>query len=124
MENESRQLRALIIVAVVLCAVIIGYNAFFVPEISDYQYFTASQTEALPGDSSDATEKTSSSLLIHINTATEEELDELPGIGPVTAAAIVAYREENGGFRSVEEIMNVDRIGEKTYEKIKPYITL
>lgn len=59
---------------------------------------------------------------ININTASEAELCNIPGIGAVRAAAIVAYRQEKGGFASVEEIMNVSGIKEGTYEKIKDNI--
>lgn len=128
MEGETKQLKALIVVAVLLCAVIIGYNAFFVPDASSYQYFVASQLgsavdSGTGGVKSDQTESLATGL-ININTASEEELDTLPGIGPVTAAAIVAYREEQGSFQSLEEVKNVNRIGEKTFEKIKDYITV
>ncbi len=57
-------------------------------------------------------------LKIDLNAASLEELDSLPGIGPVLAQRIIDYREQNDGFRSVSEIVNVNGIGEKTYEKI------
>ena len=56
---------------------------------------------------------------ININTATEQELESLTGIGPATAKNIIRYREEYGGFSSIEEIKNVKRIGDKIFEKIK-----
>ena len=56
---------------------------------------------------------------ININAATEQELESLKGIGPATAKNIIRYREEYGGFSSIEEIKNVKRIGEKIFEKIK-----
>ena len=59
---------------------------------------------------------------IDINTASEAELCNVPGIGAVRAAAIIAYRQENGGFSSVEDIMNVNGIKEGTFEKIKDSI--
>lgn len=59
---------------------------------------------------------------ININTASEAQLCEIPGIGATRAAAIVAYRQESGGFRSIEDIMNVSGIKEGTYAKIKDSI--
>ena len=62
-------------------------------------------------------------LKIDINTAGAEELQTLPGIGPVKAQAIIEYRNAYGGFVSTEEIMEVRGIGPATYEKIKDRIT-
>ena len=56
---------------------------------------------------------------VNLNTATLEELDALPGVGPSTAKNIIAYREAHGGFAAPEEIMNVKRIGEKTFQKLE-----
>ncbi len=61
---------------------------------------------------------------IDINTASAAELCSIPGIGETRAAAIVAYRQENGAFRSAEEIMNVSGIKEGTYAKIREFITV
>lgn len=61
---------------------------------------------------------------ININTATIEELETLPGIGSSYAQRIIEYRETNGGFNSVDELVKVRGIGEKTLEKLKPYIKL
>jgi len=62
--------------------------------------------------------------LIDINTATSFELDTLPGIGPTTAQKIIDYRDENGPFLSIEDIINVSGIGPGTYERIKDLITV
>lgn len=61
---------------------------------------------------------------INVNTATVEELTELPRIGEVTATRIVKWREENGPFSTTEELMNVQGIGERLYERIRPYVTV
>ncbi len=61
---------------------------------------------------------------IDINTASVEQLTNITGIGPAIAQRIVDYREKNGGFSTVEEIVNVRGIGEKTFEKIKNDITV
>lgn len=67
---------------------------------------------------------TTSSGKVNINTATQEELDTLPGIGPSTASKIIDYREQNGKFNSIEEIKEVSGIGDAKYEKIKDSITI
>ncbi len=61
---------------------------------------------------------------ININTATLEELDSLPGIGPVIAQRIIDYRGSIGGFQSIESIMEVSGIGEATFAKIKELIAV
>ncbi len=61
---------------------------------------------------------------VNINTATAEELVELPRVGPATAARIIEWREENGPFARIEELMNVQGIGERTFERIKPHVTV
>ncbi len=66
----------------------------------------------------------SDSNLINLNKATLEELDSLPGVGPATAQNIINYREQYGGFAAIEEIKNVKRIGDKTFEKLKDHITV
>ena len=60
---------------------------------------------------------------ININSAGESELDELPGIGPSTARAIIAFRENNGPFAAIEEIMNVPGIKQSRFEAIRDVIT-
>jgi len=60
--------------------------------------------------------------LVNINTASESELKEIPGVGDVKAKAIIAYRIKNGAFSNVEDIMMVEGIKTATYEKIKEYI--
>ncbi|MGN0479313.1 MAG: ComEA family DNA-binding protein [Hominenteromicrobium sp.] len=59
---------------------------------------------------------------ININTASAEDLMELPGIGTVLAARILAYREENGAFHDIGELQEVEGIGSTLLEKLKPYI--
>ena len=60
--------------------------------------------------------------LINLNTATVEQLDTLPGVGPVRAAAIVAWRNANGKFTSVDQLGEVDGIGPGRLEKLRPLV--
>ena len=62
--------------------------------------------------------------LININIADKETLNLLPGIGDVLSQRIIDYRNNNGNFKNIEDLKNVDGIGEKTFEKIKTLITL
>lgn len=75
-------------------------------------------TPGLPIETVESTE------LININTASQPELESLPGIGPSTAKKIIAYREANGPFQTEHDIVNVVGIGEGTYERIKDLITV
>lgn len=67
---------------------------------------------------------TSGESLVNLNTADQAALDTLPGVGPVTADAILSWREDNGGFTSVDELLEVDGIGPATLEDIAPLVTL
>lgn len=61
--------------------------------------------------------------VINLNTATIDQLMTLPGIGQKTAERILEYRTKSGGFKKIEELMNVKGIGEKSFLKIKPLVS-
>jgi competence protein ComEA len=61
---------------------------------------------------------------INLNTATEAQLESLPGIGAKAAQRILEFRQKNGSFKKIEDLMNVKGIGEKNFLKLKPYITV
>lgn len=66
----------------------------------------------------------SGAALVNINSATEKELDTLPGVGPVIAGRIIEYRTKYGDFQSIEELAAVQGIGEKTVKKLEPLICI
>ena len=61
---------------------------------------------------------------MNLNTATSEQLDTLPGVGPVTAQKILPWRAAHGAFSAVDELLEVDGIGEKTLADLAPLVTL
>jgi competence protein ComEA len=69
-------------------------------------------------------QNSSNSELINLNTATSNQLETLPGIGPVLAKSILNHREKYGLFREIDDIQDVSGIGEKRFESIKEYITV
>ena len=92
-----------------------GETAVVVPPIS---------TPPSPPPSEENNSGGSSGGLININTASQGELTQLPGIGPSTAAAIITFREQNGPFAGVEAITNVPGIGNARLEQIRHLITV
>ena len=79
---------------------------------------------AQPPSGTRSTAKPRPVATININTASAKELDALPGIGAKTAALIVEYRQKNGPFKKIEELMNVRGVGEKSFLKLRPKLTV
>jgi competence protein ComEA len=120
-ERDSRnssvppEWRPRIVVACLVVALLVG-GAFYASRVSEKApevVYTASLEELAV--------EVEGSLTININTADEEELDELPQVGPATAEAIIEHRMANGRFESVDDLQEVSGIGPKTIEKIKPF---
>jgi len=63
-------------------------------------------------------------VVVNLNSATASQIATLPGVGEKAAQRIIEYREKNGGFKKIEELMNVKGIGEKSFLKLKPLITV
>ena len=61
---------------------------------------------------------------VNLNTATQAQLESLPGLGAKVAERIIEYRQKNGNFKKVEDLMNVKGIGEKSFLKLKPLLTV
>ena len=116
----------LIAIACLFCAGILLYQVFFQGPVI-YQKSREDRPESSVFSSSEPEPSASSDTavtLINLNTATAEELDTLPGIGPARAQAIITYREEQGEFYTIEQVMEVDGIGEGIFEQIREFITV
>jgi competence protein ComEA len=84
----------------------------------------ASAAPASAQEKAAATPAARSASVLDLNTATAQQLETLPGIGAKTAARIIEQRQKSGGFKKIEELMNVQGIGEKNFLKLKPLITV
>jgi len=77
-----------------------------------------------PGQPGQVSAPGSGSPKLNLNSATAEQLEQLPGVGPVTAASIVAWRDQHGRFTRVDELQEVDGIGPKTFARLEPHVTV
>ena len=84
----------------------------------------ASATSPEQAKSSKPKAAATSSSPLNLNTATAADLQALPGVGAATAKLIIEHRQKNGGFKKVEELMNIKGIGEKSFLKLKPMVTV
>lgn len=92
-------------------------DKIYIPEIGELDNLSESYDHTMPVISSSDSDK------IDINSAGLAELDQLPGIGPATAQKIIDYREQNGPFKTIEELKNISGIGDKKFEDLKDKIT-
>lgn len=92
--------------------------------VDQEQVYVPHKGEAAPPVPANGVAAASTSNKININTASAEELDKLPGIGPSLAKAIIDHRTKNGAFEQIEEINDVKGIGDALFEKIKDQITV
>lgn len=76
------------------------------------------------GQSKTGNKNINSKVLVNLNRASEEELASLPGVGEKLAKNIVIYRTKHGGFKSIEELKNIERVGNKKFNKLKNRVTL
>lgn len=92
------------------------------PVVDGERIYVPRKGEAQPPIAAGPSRGAGTTAPLDLNTATAEQLEELPGVGPSTAAAIVAYRKENGRFRSVDELLEVRGIGEARLAELRPKV--
>ena len=121
---KNRGIISLLLVGCILCAGMLG---FYIGRSTAGERITVSnhspQAPKVPQiDPTDPS--TTAPLMVNINTATLEELQRLPGIGPTLAQRIIDYRQDHGPFEAVSQLTLVEGIGLKTLEEIMEYVTV
>ena len=124
MPNKQQQARPfsarlLLICVLMLLLLIIFWTAMYLDSLSRPSLPLGTAGSPVPGQ--EPTEETA--LRLDLNRASVEELDALPGIGPVLAQAIADYRAQQQGFFFVEELMDVPGIGSKRFEALRQFVT-
>jgi competence protein ComEA len=108
LHKEDSMFRTVLSIVAVSCLLGAG------PSVATAQSRTTTRSAAKPP----------STAIVNLNSATTTDLEGLPGIGAKTAARILEYRQKNGPFKKVEELMNVRGVGEKNFLKLKPQLTV
>ncbi|MBR5452179.1 MAG: ComEA family DNA-binding protein [Clostridia bacterium] len=122
-DRSNKAEKVIAVIALIVCITVIGYAAklkAYKPieyEIGETKTERIKETVSLQNALFTTTEFQLGK--VNINTATVTQLQRLEGVGEKRAGDIIAYREQNGPFKSIEEVMNVTGIGEKTFEKFK-----
>ena len=113
---------------VALLLAVVCFNVFYSPKhmtpafIENYASSESDDISSDPYESISESSKTEENIFpLNINTATEEELQLIPDIGPATAKLIIEYRNEYGTIVSFDELLSINGIGEKTVEKLKNF---
>ena len=92
--------------------------------VSDGEQIYVPEIGEVPGPSSRSTDGTAAGAKVNLNTADQSTLETLPRVGPAMAARIIAWREANGRFSTIEDLMNITGIGEKTFADLKDLVTV
>lgn len=146
--NGNKQSDILVGVALLLLAAVFAYLGFSQPKVSNNytvdtietqvyspdfdvksattesasQNYSATNDNSSRGSSQNA--QTNVSFPINLNTCTKEELMAIDGIGDARAEAIIAYRDQLGGYTSIEQLKEISGIGDALFEQIAPYVTI
>ena len=123
---KKHKLPVLVLVTCIFAAFLAGFAAGRNMNRSPVRIYQvqSQSTEAVTEAMSEAYTGPTEPVIVNINTATAAQLETLPGIGPVLAERIVAYRDEHGSFRAVEELTKVKGIGTAKVEAILDLITV
>ncbi|MBR2590912.1 MAG: ComEA family DNA-binding protein [Clostridia bacterium] len=117
MRSYYKQIKILAAIGICLIAAVL-LTAAFTPKIGQKSFENKSVDTAVSTTAPESVQL----FPVNVNTATQAQLQTIPGIGEKTAQAIVDYREAHGAFATVDELLQVSGIGEKTLESIKEYV--
>lgn len=120
--------KIVLIITIVFLALVLGFalgqRESETPVVFGKSSFVGRGAGRTAGEAVASEENRGQSIIININTASKEELESLNGIGPVLAQRIIEYREDKGGFKTIEDITKVRGIGAAVYNKIWQYISV
>ena len=139
--NRNEQIILLLLCGILLVGVVVSYidskdpdripdfevrkNAVEVPSIKEAEVHGSAPSTEVDGKGDVSKKKDSpAGELIDINSATAKEFERLSGIGPQIAGRIVAYREQHGAFKRVDDLTKVRGIGPKTLERLRPHLRM
>ena len=105
-------------------AIVAGILATTSTPVALAQQMSGSQTQSQTPPAPSAPPPAPAPAPINLNTATAADLEKLPGVGPAVAARIIEHRQKNGPFKKIEDLMTIRGIGEKTFLRLKPLVTI
>jgi competence protein ComEA len=120
-------MRVVLMLLAVAAMAVLPVAAAAAPRAQQASAPAPSQAKAPAASSKSSAAKPSagaSTTVVNLNTATQAQLEGLPGVGPAMAQRILEYRKANGAFKKAEDLMNVKGLGEKKFLKLKPQITV
>ena len=117
--NLDKSEKILLSIFFVLLSIVVSYELFYIPSLPNASVV---KEEFVFNENTEQAENTGD--LININSASEDELTKIPGVGHSIAKRIIEYREQNGGFASVLEITNVSGIGNSKFNAMKDFISV
>lgn len=123
-DREHRAVVALVAVIVSFVVVIVGWTWWNRPQVIEPAVAVAAGTPLLAQEAVPASCTSGSAQALNLNSATQAELEELPGVGPVMAARIVTWRTQHGRFSAVGELREIEGIGEKLFRKLSALVTV
>lgn len=123
-DREHRAVIALVVVVIAFALAVLGWTWWNRPQVIESAVAVTAGTQLQVQEAVPPSCTSHGSQTLNLNSATQAEFEELPGVGPVMAARIVTWRERHGRFTSVGELREIEGIGEKLFRKLSVLVTV